>query len=438
MKLQAGFARIDITPPLGTLLDGYFFERPADGVLDPLMVTAIAFDDGEKKALLISLDDLGTAQPLMLRFRKAVAERVGTVTEGVFIECTHTHLGPRTMDNLGFSFNHEHVEWMVTRIADVAELAMQDLKPVTYMGYTRGVVEGVSFVRRYRMKDGSIKTNPGRQNPDIVEPVSPPDTQSQLLVIEREGAKEIGIVNFQVHPDVIGGCKISADYPGFVRRTYEKLVDNSLCVYINGAQGDSNHIDTSLPKEICGGYKWSRYMGVKIAASVAAKRDLLEELPIGPINFGQKNIFVTLNKGRPEQMEDAAKLYKVFLEEGAAAAKEFAKNLTVVTDYVEAKRIMGLEPMPPEKELYLTALSVGDWVVAGLPGEPFTEIGKAIKAGSKFTLTMPSCCSNGYEGYFPMSECFDEGGYEVRTARFVKGTAEKVIDGSLELVNSLK
>lgn len=438
MKLQAGFARVDITPPLGTFLDGYFFERPADGVLDPLMATAIAFDDGEKKAVLINLDDLGTAQPLMLRFREAVAERIGTVTEGVFIECTHTHLGPRTMDNLGCSFNHEHVEWMVVRIADVAELAMKDLKPVTKMGYTRGIVEGVSFVRRYRMKDGSIQTNPGRQNPDIVEPVSPPDTQSQLLVIEREGAKEIGIVNFQVHPDVIGGCKISADYPGFVRKTYEKLVENSLCVYINGAQGDSNHIDTSLPKSICGGYKWSRYMGTKIAASVAAKRDLLEELPIGPINFAQKNIFVTLNKGRPEQMADAAALYKVFLEEGKDAAKEFAKNLTVVTDYVEAKRIMGLEPMPPEKELYLTALSVGEWVVAGLPGEPFTEIGKAIKAGSKFTLTMPSCCSNGYEGYFPMSECFDEGGYEVRTARFVKGTAEKVIEGSLELVNSLK
>jgi len=438
MKLQAGFARVDITPPFGTLLDGYFFERPADGVLDPLQATAIAFDDGEKKAVLINLDDLGTAQPLMMRFRQAVAERVGTVPEGVFIECTHTHLGPRTMDNLGYSFNHEHVEWMVVRIADVAELAMQDLKPVTYMGYTRGIVEGVSFVRRYRMKDGSIETNPGRLNPNIVEPVSPPDTQSQLLVIERENAKEIGIVNFQVHPDVIGGSKISADYPGFVRRTYEKLVENSLCVYINGAQGDSNHIDTTIPKPINSGYKWARYMGVKIAASVASKRDLLEELPIGKINFGQKNIFVTLNKGRPEQMEEAARLYKVFLEEGRDAAKELAKTMKTVSGYVEAKRIMGLEPMPPEKELYLTALSVGEWVVAGFPGEPFTDIGRAVKAESKFTLTMPSCCSNGYEGYFPMSSCFDEGGYEVSTARFIKGTAEKVIEGSVELINSLK
>ena len=428
--LLAGFARIDITPPLGSLLRGYYYERPADGVLDPLLATAIAFDDGENKAVLMSLDLCGIPQPMQDRIRQAAAERVGTVPEAVIVHCTHTHQGPHA--------TVEYVDFLVVRLADAAELAMQDVKPVTYMGFTRGIVERVSFVRRYRMKDGSIRTNPGRLNPDIVGPVSEPDTMSQLLVIEREKAKEIGIVNFQVHPDVISGCRISADYPGFVRRTYEKLVENSLCVYINGAQGDSNHIDTTIPKPINSGYKWARYMGVKIAASVASKRDLLEELPIGKINFGQKNIFVTLNKGRPEQMEEAARLYKVFLEEGRDAAKELAKTMKTVSGYVEAKRIMGLEPMPPEKELYLTALSVGEWVVAGFPGEPFTDIGRAVKAESKFTLTMPSCCSNGYEGYFPMSSCFDEGGYEVSTARFIKGTAEKVIEGSVELINSLK
>ncbi|MBQ5755719.1 MAG: 30S ribosomal protein S7, partial [Erysipelotrichaceae bacterium] len=42
----------------------------------------------------------------------------------------------------------------------------------------------------------------------------------------REGGNDIAIVNFPVHPDTIGGCKISADYPGFVRRTVEKALDN--------------------------------------------------------------------------------------------------------------------------------------------------------------------------------------------------------------------
>ena len=54
--------------------------------------------------------------------------------------------------------------------------------------------------------------------------------------------KEIVVVNFQNHPDVIGGFKVSADWPGFVRRTVEAALDGVNCLFVNGAQGDTNHI----------------------------------------------------------------------------------------------------------------------------------------------------------------------------------------------------
>ncbi|MBQ6329132.1 MAG: hypothetical protein IJI35_08980 [Kiritimatiellae bacterium] len=38
---KAGFARVDITPPLGTPIVGYFEERRAKGVLDGLEDMAI-------------------------------------------------------------------------------------------------------------------------------------------------------------------------------------------------------------------------------------------------------------------------------------------------------------------------------------------------------------------------------------------------------------
>ena len=38
MKLQAGFSRLDMTPPLGAYMDGYYFDRWAEGVLDPLNI----------------------------------------------------------------------------------------------------------------------------------------------------------------------------------------------------------------------------------------------------------------------------------------------------------------------------------------------------------------------------------------------------------------
>ncbi len=46
----------------------------------------------------------------------------------------------------------------------------------------------------------------------------------------------------------VGGCKISADWPGFVRRTVEKVLDNAKCIFFNGAQGDVNHVKVH-PKE---------------------------------------------------------------------------------------------------------------------------------------------------------------------------------------------
>ena len=56
---RAGFAQLDITPPLGVHLDGYFAFRPAKGVLDPLFVRAIAFGDGERTAVLLVCDLVG-------------------------------------------------------------------------------------------------------------------------------------------------------------------------------------------------------------------------------------------------------------------------------------------------------------------------------------------------------------------------------------------
>ena len=113
----------------------------------------------------------------------------------------------------------------------------------------------------------------------------------------------------------------------------------------------------------------------------------------------------------------------------------FGMYLTALV--AKANRVTRLEKFPDEKELYLTAVSVGDVVFAGLPGEPFTDIGRGIKNGSKFELTMPACCANGYEGYYPMQSAYDEAGYEAATAQYKAGTAEKLIETSLEVIESL-
>ena len=57
--LQAGFATIDITPPLGVYLAGHFNARPSHGIHDPLTAQAIVFDLGAQRLALVGCDLVG-------------------------------------------------------------------------------------------------------------------------------------------------------------------------------------------------------------------------------------------------------------------------------------------------------------------------------------------------------------------------------------------
>lgn len=437
-NLYAGFARTDITPLFGVTISGYFHIRIADGVLDPLYASAVYFNNGEKQAVLINLDIIGINQKFIEKIKNAVAERLQTDADGVFVECSHTHLGPVVADSSGKVENEEYGAWLISRISDTADMAKQDAAKAE-MYYARGKVTDVAFVRRFRMKDGSVRTNPGHQNPDIDHVLGMADESSSLLMLRRENKPEIAIINFQVHPDVIGGCKFSADYPGFVRKTYEKNVENSVCVYVNGCQGDTNHIDVRLGKgDLCRGYERAEYMGKKIAMSVIAERHLAKKLEGDKIAYGSEWIKVKYNKGAPEEIAEAVRINNLLKETGSEDAASGATGMRSVEIVAEASRIVRLMDYPEYKDLCITALSVGDVCFAGFPGEPFTGVGLAVKEKSPFTLTITACCANGYEGYYPMASAFDEGGYEVLTAQYAKGCAEAIIDSSVRVMGKLK
>jgi hypothetical protein len=60
----------------------------------------------------------------------------------------------------------------------------------------------------------------------------------------------------------------------------------------------------------------------------------------------------------------------------------------------------------------------GPVALIGFPGEPFTDIGVAVKEAPGWELILPCALTNGNEGYFPMQSAYDEGGYESRTSRY--------------------
>jgi len=448
--LKVGYARVDITPNLGIEIAGYYEPRISDGVLDPLLATAVAFDDGNKLGLVLSLDIIGITQGCSEVIREEIANAVGTSPDGIFLACTHTHVGPLVegmtngtdfgKDSKAVIDDSEYAIWLKKRLVDLCKMAADDLSPAKLYA-THGEVKDVAFIRRYRMKDGSIRTNPGWQNPDIVERIGDPDENASLLIIKREGKKEIGIVNFQVHPDLIGRTRFTADYPKFVRDTYELNVPNSLCMYLNGTQGDTNHIDVRLNPDTdpcVKGYPRAKYMGKKIAMSVLSNYDLAVEINGDKVDFAQTLVEVKHNKGTAEEIPAALELAKRYHELGSEKAMPGVVGMLRTQQIAKACRIERLLNYPDTRELRVSALRVGDVLFGGYPGEPFTEMGVRFKESSDFALTMPGCIVNGYEGYYPMESAFEEGAYEALTTQFERGTAEKLIDALVALGKELK
>lgn len=438
--MKSGFARLDITPPFGACLSGYFEQRRADGIIDPLYVNAIAVSDRRgNTAAVVSLDIIGIKQRDLDVIRRRAAAAAGIPYEAVFVACTHTHTGPEVSEDRIHPIDPHYNEYLAGRIADAVVLAIADLKE-TKVEIARGEAKGISFIRRFRMKDGSVMTNPG-SSANVEGPIGTPDETVQLVKLVREGAADIVIVNFQVHPDTVGGCKFCADYPGYVRRILEGALQSEKgglgvhAVYFNGAQGDTNHFKLDFQRKPSPGH--TEHMGRVIAGAVLAIYSYTEPIADEWVDYGQSVAMIPANKATPEQIAAARELIRFHDEDFEAFSKVYPGMMSA-TVMGEANVRVRSEHAPDEFGLYLTCVSFGGVAFVGIPGEPFTDVGRAIKAGSPFEMTVPCCCAGGYEGYYPTQNAYDEGGYEARNSIFKPGVAEKLADTAVELTKEIR
>ena len=443
--LQAGFARVDVTPMLGIGLAGYYVPRKAEGVLDPLQINALALGCGDEKVVLMSIDHCGIVKEVLNPMIDRVCEKTGLPREAVYIHSTHTHTGPFLNPNPTDPLEIEYAKFVTRKFADAAMLALADLKPAK-MGYGIGQAPNIAFVRRFRMKDGSVRTNPGVDNPDILHPIGDVDERVNVLRFDR-GEDTLVLVNFGNHPDVVGGCRISADWPGFVRSTVETVLDKTKCIFFNGAQGDVNHVNVH-PRggylndmfmdfdDVARGYKHARYMGRVVTGGVLQAYDKVKYVDVDSIRFAQKVIEVPANLPAAEELPEAHRINDLH-NEGRDSELPYS-GMMLTTVVADAARKVRLEHGPDSFRMPLSCVAIGPVAMFGIPGEPFTGVGRALKEAEGYELVLPTCNTNAKEGYFPMLECYEEGGYEAGSSNFKAGVAELIIESGLELLESLK
>ena len=447
-QFMAGFARVNVTPPLGIPIRGYYKPRFAKGVLDELEINALALSCGDDAVVILSIDHCGIEQNQTDRFAAQVSRATGLPREAILIHQTHTHTGPslKPEDEVESGLVAEYTGFLERKFADAAVLALADRKSAK-MAYAVGNAPNIAFVRRFRMKDGSIRTNPGVDNPDILAPIGDVDERVNVLRFDREEGENLVLVNFGDHPDTVGGDLISADWPGFARRMLEKALDNTRCIFCNGAQGDVNHVNVH-PKpgdlndmfmdfdDVSRGYGHARHMGRVVAGAVLQVYDKAAYIQVDSIRFARQTIRVPSQMPKAEDMQEAHRIHALHT---AGKDNELPyKGMMLTTVVAEAARMVRLEHGPESFPMQLSAVAIGNVALAGIPGEPFTGIGRGIKEAAGWDLVLPMCLTNGCEGYFPMQEAYEEGGYEARSSIFAAGVAERIIDGSVTLLSSLR
>ena len=428
--LKAGFARLDITPPLGCPVDGYFNKRVARKILDPLYLNAIALNDGERTLIMIAADVEGLDAVDARALKEIITDRTGVPSEYIVLSALHQHTSFMLRHKETGHLPSAYAEVLYAKFGDAAEIAVEDMSDTVVYSAEKETEEPIAFVRRYFLDNGQSVTNPSpNQISHIASRCAEADNTVRLLRFKREGKNDIALVNFSTHPDVIHGENISADWPGFVRRFVESDRSDVSCLFFNGAEGDSNHIDFIKGRK--DGYEHSRHMGRVIANAVKDMWDNMDEHKDGKLFAEMKTIYNKSNTDGEDRYEECREHLKAYAEK--------RPGVTFTLESVAfARRVVEIrEKLTVYRPLYVTVAGIGDVAIVGFSGEPFAEYGAAAREAAKGRFTLTFGLTNGHQGYLPSSEAFAQGGYESKASRFTPTLEAEAISAAKEMLDKL-
>ena len=410
-ELQAGAARVDLTPPqdMEAALGGYGEResKPAEGVHDRIFAKALVVSSGKKRFAMVTADILAFPPP----FKAAMVERLsgaGWTSDQIMLLPSHSHTSIdmsaiNSKNIMGVKqigiYQPELLELVLARIEQVVLEASRDLVPVV-LGTSTKKLEG--WNRNRREGDGSI-------DPDLT--VTRIDT--------RDGQPLALLFNFTAHPTMMGPehMQFSGGWPGHAQRTLEALVGGGVtAMYYNGAEGDQSVVGRpdSGPSRWEAAERYGRELGIQVWKTWEATkmaRDAALDYHAQPIELPQRT------------------WHDDFLRTGG---KEY--NLTEAL----LEKMLPLICPPNSASV---SLRLGDLLVVGIPGEMTVGLGLKIKAEAIKAPGIRHVAIGGladeWISYILSKDEYRAGGYEASVSFYGPTLGKTVVDGALEGVKNL-
>jgi neutral ceramidase len=386
-ELQAGAARVDITPPTGYAMWGYAArkDQPSLGVRDPLRARALVLAVGDKRLALVSLD-LGRA-PARASMAAIRARVKPAGIDHIFLVASHTHHGPvLELDNWP-SAKDSYVRQLEQKLGDVILDAAKALKPA-----------------RLGVASKQVALNRNRHSKREDKPVD-----RELLVLRVEDAAGTAIahaVNFAAHATMrdIKERKFSADYPGVLADLVEKET-GAPCLFLQGAAGDLS----ANPSGKGGADKFGQELGreaLTLARSIrcAAVEPVLEA-----------------------HEEDFRFQPRILVSNPLV---RLALNQAFFPDLISFYEREYREGVRPHLTAALLAGQIG---FVGVSGEFFCGHALSLKRRARLKHLFFLGYCNDYQQYFPTIEAVSEGGYgtDPTVSPAEVGAGERVVDRAL-------
>lgn len=398
--MRAGFGKMEITPRLGVELTGYgyYLERRAAGIIDPLHARALALEADGNIYLIISCDLLGLNKGLVQQVKDALRQEYGIHPDHVMMVSIHTHTGPSMKYHEGCGeVDPDTVAGMPALITEAARRAMGDLAPV------EGITHSIAPIGEKHAYNRTTENGPV-------------DDQVRSFRIMRCGAPEIALVSYACHAVSRGRIdQISADYPGQVCRILEEK--GLLPIYINGLCGDIDPVpceDEDRPARL-----------LAFAQAICqAENQHPSPLPL------------TLQGGRLQMELHLMEVTREDIRETARRAKERPETIPgsrKVAAVWEREMLDRFDSLSPREEIGIGYLKIGGVMITALPFEGFTLTGQMIRKelGDPRAITLG--CAEELLGYLPTRDDIARGAYAALESTFlykrlpgIPGEAERI------------
>ena len=399
--LQAGTAKIDITPKKPVNMAGYGARKGlSKDVHDPLSARIIIFENNDKRLVLVSSDLIGFYGGTAEYMRKAIIDEFQLEPSELFLSAIHTHAGPSlTIDKeKGHPNNLEYTEHLKVKLIEVIRKALSNMGPVN-IGAGIGYSPVGANRRELRFDNsGNSSIRLGRN------PYGPTDKEVLVVKMTKPDGRTIAaLFDYASHATCLGGKNytISGDILGLAEQFVEKILGDD--VITAGFAGASGNIDP-----------WFRVL----PAFNTEPGWIPEPVLLGTM-LGEEIVHTFRNI---EKVSGGGKIATAFitLELPGKPRSE---------DTIEKNH--------PPAELNITAARVGDIAFVGIGCEVLTEIGMAIKAASPYKHTFVISHCNGAASYLPPEHLYIEGGYEIRSSPFAPQAADIVVKQAVKMLHEL-